>query len=159
MTHSIESRVSAWKLSAESRVNSDAVEDFTADSARVPSDYSALSARATKKWGAIYSAFWSVKTGAKVKKADYGLIGANYHLVKEGTDAEIEAVLTGLKAEEASRRLKAEETGETYADLMAQVAKLMAKAEKARPNKSGNDSLKAIKASLVKVEKTVSLLA
>jgi len=159
MSHSIESRVASWKLSAESRVFNDAVEDFTADSARVPADYSALSARATKKWGAIYSAFWSVKNQAKVKKADYGLIGEEYHRVKEGTQAEIDAVVDGIKAERSSAALKREETGETYAAIMAEVAKLLEKAEKARPNKASKDSLKAIKTSVSNLEKKVALLA
>ena len=158
MSNSIESRVATWSKSAESRVYDEALEDFQSDSTRVPTDYAKLSARSFGKWGAIYSAFWTAKKNAKkVKASDLGIVGKNYHLVKTGTQAEIDAMIAGVKAEEAANKVVAEESGTAYTKKVDAIVALTVEADSLRVA-DVKEQLKAIKAWVAKQEKALTLV-
>ena len=108
MSVSIEARVSDWSKSATTLVYEQAKEDFTSDSTRTPASYSALSSKSKSKWGAIYSAFASAKTGAKkVKTHQLSTLADNAHLLDTYTQSEIDAILDGVTAEESARKADA----------------------------------------------------
>ena len=157
MSYSIEERVSDWSKSASTLVYEQALEDFTSDRERTPLSYSALSSRSKSKWGAIYSAFATKKTGAKkVKTHQLSMLADNAHMLDTYTQSEIDAILDGVTAEASTRKANAEKSGEAFRTAIAKVAEGLVNAKSMRV--APTDDLEKIKALVVELEAQLALV-